>query len=77
MSPRPVESTLTVMTTQAGCGRRTTHDQTGLRLVRWRSCRGGSTVDLQIVADAGHGWESVQGAMRAIPFLEARLLARA
>jgi polyhydroxybutyrate depolymerase len=77
MSPRPVESTLTVMTTQAQCGRRTTTDKPGLRLVHWRSCRGGSTIDLQIVAGAGHGWESVQGAERAIPFLESHLLTQA
>jgi polyhydroxybutyrate depolymerase len=76
MSPRPVESTLTVMTTQAACSRRTTKDVPGLRLVHWRGCRGGSTVDLQIVANAGHGWESLHGAMRAIPFLESHLLTR-
>jgi polyhydroxybutyrate depolymerase len=74
MSPRSVTSTLTVMTKQAACGRRTTTDEPGVRYVHWRGCRGGSTVDLQIVADAGHGWESVHGAARAIPFLEKRLL---
>jgi polyhydroxybutyrate depolymerase len=74
MSPRPVESTLGVMTTQASCGRRTTKDRPGVRYVHWRDCRGGSTIDLQIVADAGHGWESVQGARRAMPFLVSHLL---
>jgi polyhydroxybutyrate depolymerase len=74
MSPRPVASTLSVMTTQAGCGRRTTRNQPGVRYVHWAGCRGGSTVDLQIVAGAGHGWESVQGAKRALPFLESHLL---
>ena len=74
MSPRPVFSTLDVMTTQAHCGRRTTNNRPGVRFVHWRDCRGGSTVDLQIVAGAGHGWESVKGAMRALPFLESHLL---
>jgi polyhydroxybutyrate depolymerase len=74
MSPRPVESTLSIMTTQAQCARRTTKDLADGRYVHWRGCRGGSTVDLQIVVGAGHGWESVQGAKRAMPFLEAHLL---
>ena len=74
MSPRPVVSTLSVISQQAGCGPRTTRDEPGVRYVHWRDCRGGSTVDLQIVADAGHGWESVHGAARALPFLESRLL---
>ena len=74
MSPRPVESTLTVMTRQAACGKRSTRDEPGVRYVHWQGCRGGSTVDLQIVAGAGHGWESVKGAMRALPFLESHLL---
>lgn len=76
MSPRPVESTLSIVTTQAKCGRRTTKDDPGVRYVRWVGCRGGSSVELQIVAGAGHGWESVQGAQRTIPFLEANLLQR-
>lgn len=74
MSPRPVVSTMEIVTTQAACGRRTTKDRPGVRYVHWRGCRGGSTVDLQIVAGAGHGWESVKGAERALPFLQAHLL---
>ncbi|MDT7573545.1 MAG: polyhydroxybutyrate depolymerase [Actinomycetota bacterium] len=74
MSPRSVQSTLGLMTAQAKCGRRTTKDEPGVRHVHWRDCRGGSTIDLQIVAGAGHGWESVQGAKRAMPFLEAHLV---
>jgi polyhydroxybutyrate depolymerase len=74
MSPRSVVSTLSIVTGQAKCGRRTTKDRPGVRYVHWRDCRGGTTVDLQIVADAGHGWESVKGAMRALPFLESHLL---
>lgn len=74
MSPRPVQSTLQIITTQARCGERTTSERPGVRHVHWRDCRGGSTVDLQIVANAGHGWESVQGAKRAMPFLVSHLL---
>lgn len=74
MAPRTVVSTLAIMTSQAACGRHTTRDVPGVRFVRWRGCRGGSMIDLQIVSDAGHGWESVQGAVRAIPFLESHLL---
>jgi polyhydroxybutyrate depolymerase len=74
MSPRPVVSTMSVITKQAACGRRTTTDRPGVRYVHWRGCRGGSTVDLQIIDGAGHGWESVQGAERALPFLQARLV---
>ncbi len=74
MSPRTVTSTLTAVTGAAGCGHRTTRDRGSARYVHWRSCRGGSTVDLQIVPGAGHGWESVHGATRAIPFLVAHLL---
>lgn len=73
IAPRTVQSTLSVVTTQARCGRRTSRAGQGLRTVHWRDCRGGSTVDLQIVAEAGHGWESVGGAERAIPFLLERL----
>jgi polyhydroxybutyrate depolymerase len=76
MSPRTVTSTLTVMTTQASCGRRTTKDEPGVRYVQWQDCRGGSSIDLEIVDGAGHGWESVRGAARAIPFLERHLLER-
>lgn len=76
MAPRTVESTLSVITSQARCGRRTTRDQPAVRTVFWRGCRGGSTVELQIVTGAGHGWESVGGAQRAIPFLLKRLAPR-
>jgi polyhydroxybutyrate depolymerase len=74
MSPRTVTSTLSTITAAAGCARHVTRDQPGVRYVHWGSCRGGTSIDLQIVADAGHGWESVHGAQRALPFLEAHLV---
>ncbi|GAC1439658.1 MAG: hypothetical protein NVS3B26_02850 [Mycobacteriales bacterium] len=73
MSPRTVTSTLSIITTQARCGRPVTTDQAEVRDVDWRGCRGGSTIELQIVAGAGHGWKSVRGAERVLPFLEKRL----
>jgi polyhydroxybutyrate depolymerase len=74
MSPRPVTSTMGVVTKQARCGRRSTRDLDGVRYVHWKGCRGNSTIDLQIVVDAGHGWDSVGGTNRTIPFLESHLL---
>lgn len=74
MSPRPVTSTLNAITSQAGCRPHATRDAPDVRYVHWGGCRDGSSIDLQIVADAGHGWESVGGAARTIPFLEKRLL---
>jgi len=74
MSPRPVMSTLSIMTGRARCGRHTTREEPGVHYLHWSGCRGGATVDLQVVAGAGHGWESVGGAVRAIPFLQQRLL---
>ncbi|MDT7548173.1 MAG: polyhydroxybutyrate depolymerase [Actinomycetota bacterium] len=76
MSPRPVESTLGIVTSQARCTARSTRDTPAVRYVHWKGCRGGPTIDLQIVAGVGHGWESVRGAARAIPFLERHLLRR-
>ena len=69
MSPRSVASTLTLITQAAGCGGRRTADTDGARLVTWVGCRGGSTVDVQVVRGAGHGWDDIGAAKRAIPFL--------
>lgn len=74
MSPRTVTWTLTTVTADAGCGQHVTRDSPGVRYVHWGDCRGGTSMDLQIVSDAGHGWEAVHGAQRAMPFLEAHLL---
>ena len=73
IAPRTVHSTLTHMTSLGGCGDRTTTDAPGVRHVRWGACRGGSTFEAQIVGDAGHGWDDIGAAERAMPFLIDRL----
>ena len=73
MSPRPVVSTLTTITGQAGCDERSTSSDDGVELWRWSGCRGGGTVEAQIVPDAGHGWADVGGAERALAWLLPRL----
>ncbi|MCA1711184.1 MAG: hypothetical protein LC789_05905 [Actinobacteria bacterium] len=65
MTPRPVLSTLSEITARAACGPRTTADRRGARYLHWDGCRGGSTLDVQIVGDAGHGWDDIGAAGRA------------
>jgi polyhydroxybutyrate depolymerase len=73
ITPRPVLSTLSEISSRAACGERTVRDRTGTRYLHWAGCRGGSTLDVQIVADAGHGWDDIGAAQRAMPFLVERL----
>ena len=75
MAPRSVASTLTLVTEAAGCGVRRTADAQGARLVTWVGCRGGSSIDVQVVRGAGHGWDDIGAAARAMPYLMERLLA--
>ena len=75
MSPRPVVSTLTTVTVQAGCRQRGTRRVDGVEVWRWDGCRGGGSVEAQIVPDAGHGWADVGGAERALAWLLPRLAA--
>jgi len=76
ITPRTVLSTLSTMTWLAGCGDRTSHDADGVRYLHWSACRGGSSLDVQIVAGAGHGWDDIGAADRAMPFLVQRLARR-
>lgn len=73
MAPRSVTSTLATVTGQAGCGPRTTGTVDDVDVWRWSGCRGGGSVEAQIVPDAGHGWADVGGAERAIAWLLPRL----
>jgi polyhydroxybutyrate depolymerase len=73
MSPRPVVSTLTTVTGQAGCGEKRTAVENDVEVWRWEGCRGGGSVEAQIVPDAGHGWADVGGAERALAWLLPRL----
>ena len=76
MSPRSVTSTLGTITGQAGCGPRSERRTNGIDVWTYRDCRGGSTVQAQIVPGAGHGWADVGGAVRATSFLLPRLAKR-
>ena len=73
MAPRSVISTLTNVTGQAGCGDRRTSRADDVAVWSWSGCRGGGTVEAQIVPDAGHGWADVGGAERALAWLLPRL----
>jgi polyhydroxybutyrate depolymerase len=73
MAPRSVTDTLTTVTGVAGCGERRTRTAHGITLWQWDGCRGGGSVEAQIVPDAGHGWADVGGAERATTWLLPRL----
>lgn len=73
MSPRSVDETATAIGEKAGCEPRRTSTLNGIDLWRYTGCRGGANVEFQIVPDAGHGWEDIQGAPRATAFLLPRL----
>lgn len=73
MSPRSVTSTLSTVTGQAGCGERRVTQAHGIESWHWDGCRGGGSVEAQIVPDAGHGWADVGGAERALTWLLPRL----
>ena len=74
MVPRSVTSTLATITGHAGCNPQQSSTANGIALWRYDGCRGGSTVEVQIVPDAGHGWADVGGAARASAFLLPRLV---
>ena len=76
MAPRSVSSTLANVTGQAGCGDRRTSTEDGVEVWSWTGCRGGWTVEAQIVPGAGHGWADVGGAPRSSAWLLPRLLKR-
>ena len=69
MAPRSVTSTLTTITGQAGCEDRRDSNVNGIELWTWKGCRGGGTVEAQIVPGAGHGWADIGGAQRAMAWL--------
>lgn len=73
MAPRSVTSTLALVTEAAGCGARRTADGDSAEVISWVDCRGGSTIDVQIVRGAGHGWDDIGAAQRAVPYLLRRL----
>lgn len=76
LAPRPVVSTLDVLTRVAGCAsapRTTQRDATEVR--RWDGCRGGD-VEAQLVAGVGHGWAKLDASRRTSEFLLTHLIER-
>ena len=76
LAPRPVVSTLNVLTRVAGCTetpRTTQQDVTEVR--QWEGCRGGN-VEAQLVAGAGHGWAKLDASRRTSEFLLTHLIER-
>ncbi|HVE74549.1 MAG TPA: hypothetical protein VNA30_05595 [Mycobacteriales bacterium] len=71
LAPRSVRSTLAAVTSRGGCSTSAGALGTGLR--RYADCTGGTHVDVEIVPDAGHGWEDVGGAARSLAFLRPHL----
>ena len=76
MAPRSVTSTLSLVAGQAGCAARTDREINGIDVWTFPTCRGGSTIQAQIVPEAGHGWADVGGAARASAFLVPKLAKR-
>ena len=76
LAPRPVVSTLNVLTRVAGCTsapRTTQQDVTEVR--HWEGCRGGD-VEAQLVDGAGHGWAKLDASRRTSEFLLTHLIDR-
>jgi polyhydroxybutyrate depolymerase len=76
LAPRPVVSTLDVLTRVAGCTsapRTTQQDSTEVR--QWEGCRGGD-VEAQLVAGVGHGWAKLDASRRTSEFLLTHLIDR-
>ena len=45
-------------------------------LRQWAGCRGGASVQAQLVPEAGHGWANLDASRRTLAFLGDHLLAR-
>ena len=74
LAPRPAASTLSMLTTSAGCGKGVTTQADGADVRRWEGCRGG-TVEALLIPEAGHGWSNLDASRRTLDFLRQRLLA--
>jgi polyhydroxybutyrate depolymerase len=73
LAPRPVASSLGIITTSAGCDKGVTTQAYGAEVHRWQGCRGG-TVEALLIPDAGHGWSTLDASRRTLTFLHQRLL---
>jgi polyhydroxybutyrate depolymerase len=75
LAPRPVVSTLGILTRSAGCRKATTTKQGNAEVRRWDGCRGGD-VQAQIVEGVGHGWAKLDASRRTSEFLLTHLIDR-
>ncbi len=74
LAPRPAASSLSMLTTSAGCRKGVTTQVDGADVRRWEGCRGGS-VEALLIPEAGHGWGNLDASRRTLDFLRQRLLA--
>ena len=76
LAPRPVVSTLGVLTRVAGCTPApTTTREASTEVRQWGGCRGG-VVEAQLVEGAGHGWGKLDASRRTSEFLLTHLMER-
>lgn len=76
LAPRPVVSTLGILTRSAGCDNDPKTSQVeGTEVRRWEGCRGGD-VQAQIVTGKGHGWGKLDASRRTSEFLLTHLIDR-
>ena len=76
LAPRPVVSTLGILTRSAGCRTNPRTSQSARTEVRhWVGCRGGD-VEAQLVAGGGHGWAKLDASRRTSEFLVTHLIER-
>ncbi len=76
LAPRPVVSSLGILTRSAGCqGAPRTSQVADAEVRQWEGCRGGD-VQAQIVTGKGHGWAKLDASRRTSEFLLSHLIAR-
>ena len=74
LAPRPVVSTLGILTRSAGCSDAPETTQVADAEVRsWLDCRGGD-VEAQLVSGVGHGWAKLDASRRTSEFLLTHLM---
>ena len=76
LAPRPVVSTLGILTRSAGCTQTPTTEQVAdAEVRRWEDCRGGD-VQAHLVSGKGHGWAKLDASRRTSEFLLTHLIQR-
>ncbi len=76
LAPRPVVSTLGILTRSAGCKTDPrTSTSPGTEVRHWVGCRGGD-VQAQLIPGGGHGWKKLDASRRTSEFLLTHLIDR-